>query len=682
MLAGFLAAACSESPIIDYDPLPTLDGRIRLVSYSSCDDMLAGLRQATAKNVTAWGIGPNYPMALRQDVASAKQQATPDHSTTNVHEAGVDEPDLVKTDGKRVITVNQGVLRVVDAATRKVTGTLRLVPKDQSWAPADLLITGDRALVLFQGGGIVPFGATAKMRPGLDGPKYLLIDLSGEPKVLGSMTAHGAHVDARQVGSTVRIVIRSVPEIAFPEQRSNATESEMRQRNRETVMGAPIDAWLPRFEIESGGVGRTEKVRCDQVSHPDEYTGTSMLTVHTIDLAGSLGAVDPISVAADGDTVYGTQSSLYVTSNPHWWFPMPMIDDAISADTATTSPSADTGLPTPTPDPSGTAVAPKAEPSTSPAEIAPKVEPSTSPAELVSPTPEPTPTVPPERTEVHRFDITGTGAPRYVSSGAVSGRLLNQYSLSEFQGNLRVATTTGAQVFGDARDKSESGVYVLNADTLSQVGSVTGLGKGERIYSVRFIGGLGYVVTFRQVDPLYALDLRNPTAPKVTGELKITGYSAYLHPGGEGRLIGIGQEASQKGRTLGTQISLFDVNDPANPRILSRFHQPKSGSESEWDPHAFLYWPKSGLAVLPLTSYDDDWADGSSALVLNVSGSGITKVGVIKHPRSTQKGEFAPADPGIRRSVVIGDSVWTVSDLGLKVNDATTLADQAWIPFG
>ncbi|MEV0967189.1 beta-propeller domain-containing protein [Microtetraspora glauca] len=702
-LAGLLAAACSGGRAASAPAAVDLSGKVRLVSYTSCDDMLAGLRQATLKNVSEWGLGNAVPFMAR-DTALGKQ-AVPEqaHSTTNVQEAGVDEPDLVKTDGKRVITVSRGVLRVVDAATREVTGRLRLLKEEDSWAPADLLVSGDRALVLVQSGGIIPFGAMAKIRPGAEGPRYMLVDLSGPPKLIGTLSARGSHIDARQVGSTVRIVVRSQPEIAFPQQKPDATVAQMIDANREAVRTAPIDAWLPRFEITSGGESRTDRVKCEHVSHPVEFTGTSMLTVFTVDLGGSLGAVPPISVAADGDTVYGTGDSLYVTSNPNWWFrPMPVDDVAEQPATGEPTPTAEpasTGEPAaPAAGPSGTAVAPQVEPSTAPAEeVTPTpptmVEPAESPTETPtgtvapknepsgSPTETPTPTAPPEQTEVHRFDITGTGMPRYVSSGVVPGRLLNQYSLSEHAGHLRVATTSNAEVFGGAADKSSSGLYVLKADTLARVGAVTGLGKGERIYSVRFIGEVGYVVTFRQVDPLYTLDLRDPAAPKVTGELKISGYSSYLHPAGDGRLLGVGQEASDQGRVLGTQISLFDVADPANPRLLSRFHQRNSGSDAEWDPHAFLYWPRTGLAMLPLQNYNTDWRKGSSALVLKVGDGAIAKTGTIRHPGITGKDDVAAVNPGIRRCVVIGDSVWTVSELGLKVSDAATLADQAWIPF-
>ncbi|MEV7005569.1 beta-propeller domain-containing protein [Streptosporangium sp. NPDC051022] len=668
-------------------------GRIKLVSYSGCDDMLAGLRAATAKNVGPWGLGgPQIMYAeARSDMASGQAKtAAPEHSTTNVHEAGVDEPDLVKTDGNRVITVNRGVLRVVDAATKKVTGTLRLVSAEQMWAPADLLISGDRALVLFSGGGIIPYGAMVK-RMASPGPRYVLVDLSGSPKVIGSITPNGSHVDARMIGSTVRIVVRSQPEIAFPDLGGDLPDNERTRRNMEVVKKASLDAWLPKFEVtDAKGTTTTGKVACEQVSHPAEYTGTSMLTVHTLDLSQGIADTSPISVAADGDTVYGTGSSLYVASNPRWWWPMPIeaaVEDAPS-DMPPESPQV-------TPSDKSTGQAPQVEPtltdpptivptdapvapSTDAPTASPTASPSVSPTATATTEPATMPAPPPEETEIHRFDISAPGAPRYVASGKVPGRLLNQYSLSEYEGHLRIATTS------TSGSHSSSAVYVLKDDTLAKVGELGGLGDGERIYSVRFIGPVGYVVTFKQVDPLYTLDLRDPAAPRKTGELKITGYSAFLQPAGEGRLIGIGQEASEKGRTLGTQVSLFDVRDPAAPNRLSQMFQKDSGSEAEWDPHAFLYWAKTGTAVLPLNTWNDTGQASGSALVLRIDDSAVTKVGNIVHPAPKPVNNSRVAnylDPSIRRSVVIGDSLWTVSDLGLKVSDLSSLADQAWIPF-
>ncbi|WP_214414862.1 beta-propeller domain-containing protein [Sphaerisporangium fuscum] len=712
---GLVASACtsggSAGPSKAGEPV-RLDN-IKLVAYTGCDDMLTDLRRATAENVGPYGLGGNVVFdAVGRLPAEARAKADstatatfePSYSTTNVQEAGVDEPDLVKTDGKRLITYARGMLRVVDTASKKVTGTLRLVPAEQGYVPADLLIHGDRALVIFSDGGMIPFGAIAKRRPS-PGPKYVLVDLK-DLKILGAITPNGSHVDARMTGSTVRIVVRSQPTIDFPaagpEQQQ---EDKLTERNRKTVLSAPIDAWLPTYQVAGpDGAERTEKVKCEQVSHPDKYSGTSMLTVHTIDLEAGLDGDDPIAVAADGDTVYGTPTSLYVTSNPHWWsyraIDVRPLDDTVGPGEAEASPSAT---------PSATAVAPKDPPSSSPAEKvepsdepttqSPPADPSATPSSSPSATPssdgsvtpvppsttESTPSVdkaPPEETEVHRFDITGGGAPKYVASGLVPGRLLNQYSLSEYDGNLRIATTSSGSGEMITSQNSSSAVYVLNSATLAKVGEVTGLGKGERIYSVRFIGPVGYVVTFKQVDPLYTLDLRDPAQPKVTGELKITGYSAYLHPAGDGRLIGIGQEASAKGRTLGTQLSLFDVRDPAKPALLARFHQKDSGSEAEWDPHAFLYWPESGLAVVPVNSWGPRPDDSrSAAMVLKIGDGAITKTGLISHPKTSTKNDLMPSDPSIRRCVVIGGTLWTVSYNGIKASDAGTLADQAWIPF-
>ncbi len=229
-----------------------------------------------------------------------------------------------------------------------------------------------------------------------------------------------------------------------------------------------------------------------------------------------------------------------------------------------------------------------------------------------------------------------------------------------------MATTSGEA-------SPESAVYELRAETLTRVGSVGGLGKGQRIYAVRFIGAIGYVVTFRQVDPLYTLDLRDPARPRVVGELELTGYSSYLAPAADGELIGVGQEATNQGRAVGLQVALFDVHDPAHPRRLAQLVKNDFHSEAEFDPHAFLYWPTTGTAVLPVNS----WTTGSatqSALVLTVGASDVAVAGTISQPDA---GDQA----GISRAMVIGDQLWTLSGAGLMVSDLGSLTTSGWIPF-
>jgi uncharacterized secreted protein with C-terminal beta-propeller domain len=219
---------------------------------------------------------------------------------------------------------------------------------------------------------------------------------------------------------------------------------------------------------------------------------------------------------------------------------------------------------------------------------------------------------------------------------------------------------------------------VLKPD-LTQAGIVDGLGHGEQIYSVRFLGPRGYVVTFKQTDPLYSLDLSNPAKPAVTGELKITGYSSHLQPAGDGRLIGIGQQADAAGVTAGTQVSFFDVADPAAPRRLGQFVTPGGWSEAEREAHAVLWWPQTNMLVLPISVYaGGDVMQPTAAVVLRVTDSGVTRVGTI-----TQPADSNPAlnwSPGVHRSLVVGDTLWTMSDYGLEASNLSTLDRVGWLP--
>jgi hypothetical protein len=367
-----------------------------------------------------------------------------------------------------------------------------------------------------------------------------------------------------------------------------------------------------------------------------------MLTVLSFDIARS-GLTDgsPVSIVADGDTVYGSEKSLYVASNQAWRFAVPAF--------------------------AGSDV--KSEPATS-------------------------------RTEIYKFDTSGKEAPRFVAGGSVPGHLINQYAMSEWDGRLRVASTTDSVVKQGLQTQSQSGVYVLAEDggQLTQVGSVEGLGKGERIYAVRFVQTVGYVVTFRQTDPLYTLDLGDPTKPTVKGALKIPGYSAYLHPADDTRLIGVGQDATDGGRVKGTQVSLFDVGDLTDPTRLANYTLPGSYSEAEFDPHAFLFHKNSGLIVIPLqsrygvaTPVEPNAGPGtapsatsrvaapmSGALVLRLSGDAIVEVGFVSHPGTINNGGYALP---IRRSLLIDTTLWTVSGGGLMASDSRSLTRLAWIPL-
>ncbi|MDP1793691.1 MAG: beta-propeller domain-containing protein [Acidimicrobiales bacterium] len=276
---------------------------------------------------------------------------------------------------------------------------------------------------------------------------------------------------------------------------------------------------------------------------------------------------------------------------------------------------------------------------------------------------------PSANTLVHAFDIRDKTDAAYLSSGKVRGTVLNQFSMSERDGLLRIATT-------DPSGGSQSFMTVLqnNGEAYVPIGQVGGLGHGERIYAVRFIDDAAYVVTFRQVDPLYVVDLSDPTKPTVKGELKITGYSAYLHPIGPGRLLGIGQEATTEGRRMGVQASIFDVSNPSAPRLVAKnVVGGNSATNAEYDHHAFLYWAPAKLAVIPLSIYDQQ-QQFNGAIGMRVNDASVDEVGRMQPPAPNGY------SPGIERNIVIGDRLFAVSHAGVLVN-TLDLKSTSWVPY-
>jgi hypothetical protein len=400
------------------------------------------------------------------------------------------------------------------------------------------------------------------------------------------------------------------------------------------VERSTVEKWLPSAAVDGGEA--TPLTPCDRVHTPEAFAGFGALSVVTVDLDDDLvdrftgdRRTSAVSVLAAGETVYGSADSIYVSTTR--WTDPDVGDDA-----------------------TGTSARSFPAPSS------------------------------PATTELHRFAINDDGPATYAASGSVRGRLLDQFSMSEHDGHLRVATTEDGTWGPDAED-SESFVttFAERDGALEQVGQVGGLGRGERIYAVRFLGDVGYVVTFREVDPLYTVDLADPANPRVTGELKIEGYSAYLHPIGDDLLIGVGQDATLEGRTTGTQISLFDVSDPAAPERLHHHAIADGSSEAEYDHHAFLWWASAGLAVLPVESWSFDEATGaeshrSGAVGLTVDrATGIVEQGWISHPAAG--GDHWAAQ--VRRSIVVGDTLLTLSERGVHAADLATFSERAWIPF-
>jgi hypothetical protein len=271
-------------------------------------------------------------------------------------------------------------------------------------------------------------------------------------------------------------------------------------------------------------------------------------------------------------------------------------------------------------------------------------------------------------TDLHQFAIEGDKPAAYVASGKVEGSVLNQFSMSEHEGRLRIATTTGAM-----RGNTDNAVDVLESSggKLTSIGRLAGLGhEGETIQSVRFIGTRAYVVTFRQTDPLYVIDLSDPRKPVARGELEVPGFSSYLHPLSETALLGVGTGPGERGGG-GLQLSLFDVSDPSRPVRLDNKVFDYAGSDAQHDHHAFMWWPATRQLVLPFYSYGPGSDQFQGALGIKVDPA----KGFSDEARISQG-----AEP-VYRSMVSNGRLLTLSQLGLQVYDLTTLKERSFLPW-
>ncbi|MEX0846195.1 MAG: beta-propeller domain-containing protein [Ilumatobacteraceae bacterium] len=605
-------------------------GTSRLVFFEDCPELLDHLRRQASTHVTAWGIdgGPSFPLLYAEagamgatdttDGAAAPAAAADrnssmlesggsgtSYSATNTQEAGVDEGDVVETDGTHLFVAGPDGVRIVDVERAGVVESL-VVPEGSH----QLLLDGVRLLVVTQ-----PYSGAQDTVASL----FDVTDVDA-PVLVRRTHLEGRITATRAVDGIARLVLTSSLADRLPFVRPDTfglDEDLALAANREVVTSSPIGEWLPRSfdEAADGSFGPMRAaLDCSTVAAPVEDAGLGISWIASIDMRGDGAATGAAGVVSNGETVYASADHLYIATQPWNWM---RYDGA---------------------------------------------------------TPTPPPTI------IHQFALSDDGGATYVASGKVEGRLVNQFAMSELDGDLRVAVTVDDWTGGSP---SVSSVHVLRPDgtDLAEIGAIGGLGKTEQIYAVRFIGTQAYVVTFRQTDPLYVIDLADPTAPVLTGELKIPGYSAYLHPVGDGLLLGVGQRADDNGRVQGTQLSLFDVRDPALPQQLSTLMIGGS-SDAEWDHHAFMFWPEDGTIAIPtspmwgpcpadLRCLADSGARGNSGVVVaQLEGTQLIGRGMITHDHPSSNGCWNP----LQRSLVIGDELVTVGAGQAQFSDRATLA--------
>ena len=573
--------------------------------FSSCDNLLQYF-QAEAPEDLINRVGGGV-LATSEDRAASSAGAestagAPAHSDTNIQEAGVDEPDIVKTDSRRIIAVAQGRVHLISSVRGELTRQTTLPGS----TARNVFLSGNRLLVFSdeaaQGGepGSPWFGAQATVT------MYDISRLS-DPELIATLTIDGSVLDARLVGTQVRVVTVASPDVDAPAPdftRDGRLTKKSENDLRTAVANTTIDDWIPSYVLDDGKgaqVGAGHLVECADLARPEKFSGLDTVAVSSFDMTSALQERQAVGVVAAGQQIYATGTSTYV-STTEWTR-------------------------------NGT----------------------------------------PATTSVHKFVTSTSGASSYRGSGDVPGMLLNQYAMSEDDGVLRVASTVSERRgWVNTREVTEGLVTTLGEQdgTLHQLGQVGGLGRkdNESIRAVRFIGDRGYVITFRQTDPLYVLDLRDPATPVVLGELKIPGYSGYLHPIGKNLLLGVGQSGveSDPGAQPGVQFSLFDITDPTSPRRIATHTEGAGAAGAEFDPKAFLYWQPRDLIIAPAEVYGDDQGRGafSGVVLLRATEDGLKELGKVR---------VAAGDGMASRSFVIGDDVFVLSDQALRSASIDTL---------
>ena len=297
-----------------------------------------------------------------------------------------------------------------------------------------------------------------------------------------------------------------------------------------------------------------------------------------------------------------------------------------------------------------------------------------------------------EKTVIHKIAIN-KGNLEYKTNGEVTGKVLNQFSMDENNGYFRIATTknrTWSRYNKESR-KSYNNLYVLD-ENLKQVGALENLAEDEKIYSVRFMQNRAYMVTYKQIDPLFVIDLSNPKNPTVLGKLKIPGYSDYLHPYDDTTLIGLGKDTGESewggSSVKGLKLSLFDVADVKNPKEIDTYIMGDSGSDSIAlrDHKAFLFSKEKNLLSIPVSireqAGEKNWQRKlvfSGVAVFNINKKGFKLKGKIDHsdgeissPSDYWHG-YSYYDNTVKRSLYINDNLYTFSNKYIKVNNINDL---------
>lgn len=527
------------------------------------------------------------------------------YSQTNTQVQGVDEADIVKTNGKKIFYITQNRLEIFDVTKKKTTVEKEIVFAENV-SPYSMYLDDNYFVVLAYSRLERNTSGETLRKVGyqINSTLALIYDVNSY-ELVREIEIEGNAVSSRKIGNNLYIITNKY--VYFY---NGINEDEVLPIYRDTT--------------ESGEVLEIPANQIKYFNDFKEEESCNYMIITSFSLENMESHINVNTYLGAGNEVYCSKENLYVAKIKYDYSYMPKISAAIDQAIGVTGISKN--------------------------EVT---------------------------TNIHKFAIEDSNV-KYVSTGKVKGRLLNQFSMDEYEDNFRITTT----------NDEGNNLYVLDKN-MKEIGSVTNLASGEQIYATRFMGDKAYVVTYKTVDPLFVIDLSNPTTPKVLGELKIPGYSSYLHPFGENYLIGFGEDSVEKlyinwegeqdvvAYANGLKMAIFDVSDYSNPKELYSIKIGNRGSYSEllYNHKALLFDEEEGIFAFPayLTNdaglYDDGtpkYGDKmfSGALVYDVSlENGITLRGKVEHENE------------IERIIRIGNKLYTLSDGTIKSSDLATVQE-------
>jgi inhibitor of cysteine peptidase len=529
--------------------------------FSSDDSLKSYLVEQYAKSSSPYSL---RTMMIEGDTANeTSADGGSGHSETNLQESGVDESDVVKTDGEYLYIVAGKGVRIVSAMppeTMRVMGELAVDGNVDS-----IYLYGGKLVVIYRPAGAggeywrgevvdigvgMPYWIPIKEQTGI-----LIADVANpaSPEVIRNVLVDGYLSASRLTGGRLHVILQFLPDLPPLDIWYDGTEAgkaTATAANMQALSSLTLDAFLPSCKVYDGAgaiVREGRAIRTEDFICPISSAGGSMVSIITVDVGNPTDDFISTGFVADVHHVYASTTSLYLVSTLYHY-----AEGQNGQDTSVI---------------------------------------------WESPTFE---------TQIYKFDLNRMPVA-LKAGGRVAGEILNQFSMGEYAGALRIATSTGSTWDGTAKNH----VFCLteNAEKLDVIGSIRDIAPGERLYSARFMGKRGFLVTFVQVDPLFTLDLSDPANPVILGELKVPGYSTYLHPLNDNYLLALGQDTFSDGdvvRVGGLQLSIFDISNFADPKLVHSRVIGDRGTYSEalYNHKALTFWPERNLLAIPVSLYE------------------------------------------------------------------------------